>query len=132
LAVIAALLGAGQIEMFAQRIEQGRPRRQLELRLDPVDDQRHWNLVWHWYHIPAPLRRVRSRHLNLHMRCQRTNSDTIPIDDPSLVRGVLPLIRTSFQRARLDHQWERSEVAYALPIQCWAGPRRNHRHRRAY
>ena len=27
LAVIAALLGAGQVEMVAQRVEQGRPRR---------------------------------------------------------------------------------------------------------
>ena len=45
LAVVAALLGSGQIEMVAQRVEQGRPRRHLELPLDAVDDQRNRNFV---------------------------------------------------------------------------------------
>jgi hypothetical protein len=40
LAVIAALLGAGQIEMVAQRVQQSRPRRKLELPFDAVDGQR--------------------------------------------------------------------------------------------
>ena len=47
LAVIAALLGAGQVEMVAQRIEQGRPRRELELSPDAVDDQHYWDLLRH-------------------------------------------------------------------------------------
>ena len=45
LAVVAALLGAGQVEVVAQRVEQGRPRRDLELRLDAVDGQRDRNFV---------------------------------------------------------------------------------------
>ena len=45
LAVIAALLRAGQVEMVAQRVEQGRPRRDIELRLDAVDGQRDWILL---------------------------------------------------------------------------------------
>ena len=40
LAVIAALLGAGQIEMVPQRVQQSRPRRKLELPFDAVDGQR--------------------------------------------------------------------------------------------
>ena len=36
LAVVAALLGAGEVEMVAQRVEQGRPRRDLELRSTPL------------------------------------------------------------------------------------------------
>src|SRR5207244_8421356 len=67
LAMIAALLRAGQVEMVAQRIEQGGPRREFELRLDAVDDQRYWNLVWRWDNTHAPLRRVRARHLHLRM-----------------------------------------------------------------
>jgi len=47
LAVIAALLGGGQVEMVAQRIEQGRPRRELELSPDAVDDQHYWDLLRH-------------------------------------------------------------------------------------
>ena len=65
LAVIATLLGAGQVEMVAQRIEQGRPRRDPELRLDAVYGQRHRNPSRHWDNALAPLWRARSRHLRL-------------------------------------------------------------------
>ena len=45
LAVIAALLGAGEIEMIAQRVEQSRPRRDGKLCRFAVDRQRnrHFN-----------------------------------------------------------------------------------------
>ncbi len=59
LAVIASLLGAGKVEMVAQRIEQSRPRRDTKLRVDAVYDQRHRKLLW----------RAGSRHSNLHMVC---------------------------------------------------------------
>ena len=45
LAVIATLLGAGQVEMLAQRVEQGRPRGNLKLRLLAIDDERYGDLV---------------------------------------------------------------------------------------
>ena len=37
LAVIAALLGAGEVEMIAQRVEQGRPGRNPQRGFDAVD-----------------------------------------------------------------------------------------------
>ncbi len=45
LPVVAALLGAGQVEMVAQRIEQGCPRREVELPRHAVDGERDRNLV---------------------------------------------------------------------------------------
>ena len=36
LAVVAAFLGAGEVEMVAQRIEQGRPRRDGQLAFSPL------------------------------------------------------------------------------------------------
>jgi hypothetical protein len=56
LAVIAALFGAGRVEMVAQRIEQCR-RRNLELRLGAVDVLRHRDRPPGWFFQPAgPLR----------------------------------------------------------------------------
>src|SRR5262249_47242582 len=46
LAVVATLLRAGQIEVLAQCIEQGGPRRHLELLLDVIDDKCDRNLRW--------------------------------------------------------------------------------------
>jgi hypothetical protein len=48
----AALLGAGQIKMVAQCVEQGRPRRHLKLRFNAIDSQRRrsdsaWLLLRH-------------------------------------------------------------------------------------
>ena len=37
LAVVAALLGAGEVEMLAQRVEQRRPGRDAQLVIDAVD-----------------------------------------------------------------------------------------------
>jgi hypothetical protein len=48
LAVITALFRAGQVEMVAQRIEQCRPRREFELLLNAVDEQRHRYILWWW------------------------------------------------------------------------------------
>jgi ribosomal protein S7 len=39
LAVVAAFLGAGQMQVFAQRVEQARPRIELERMNLPVDVQ---------------------------------------------------------------------------------------------
>jgi len=63
LAVIAALLGAGQIEAVPQRIEQGRPRRDLEQPFDAVDDEPYRNFVGHRHGFIDWLR----RHLFLRM-----------------------------------------------------------------
>ena len=41
LPVITALFGARQVEVIAQRVEQGRPRRQFKLPLNAVDGQRY-------------------------------------------------------------------------------------------
>ena len=46
LALIAALLGAGQIEMLAQHVEQASSRARLEIALDAIDDQRDGDPVW--------------------------------------------------------------------------------------
>ena len=44
LAVVAALLGAGEVEMETQRVEQRGPRRDGQLARDPVDMKRDRHL----------------------------------------------------------------------------------------
>ena len=51
LAVVAALLGPGEIEMQAQQVEQRRPRRDREFVLDAIDVQgnRHSRSAFPWF-----------------------------------------------------------------------------------
>ena len=80
LAVIAALLGAGQIEMVAQRVEQGRPRRELELRLDAVDGQRYGILCGTG--IDALRLRLRVRAICISGMAKFHARTAVPIGDP--------------------------------------------------
>src|SRR4051812_39875546 len=64
LAVIAALLGAGQVEPIPQGIEQGRPGRDLEQPFAAVDDEPYRNFVGHRHGSTYWLR----RHLFLRMK----------------------------------------------------------------
>ena len=48
LAVVAALFGAGEVEVVPKRVEQRRPRRRLQLPLLPVDIERNQNLGRRW------------------------------------------------------------------------------------
>src|SRR5262245_60768104 len=64
LAMVAALLGTGQVEAVAQGVEQGRPGRDIDLSLDSVDDQRDRNLGRHRNGCRGgPRRLARPRHL---------------------------------------------------------------------
>jgi hypothetical protein len=58
LAVVAALFGTRKVEMITQQIEQARPRRHPEPRLDAIYDQRQWDLFWYWHYILAQLWRI--------------------------------------------------------------------------
>src|SRR4051794_9269943 len=111
LAVIAALLGAGEVEVIAQRVEQAGPRRDLELRRDAVDDQRQRDRVRRGDRLTR-----RSRALSCHLRLPfaadpirvgpRTNANA-PFDRsvPSrAARSFRALFRGSNRRLRRN-QW---------------------------
>src|SRR5262249_672396 len=55
LAVITALFGAGEVEVFAQSVEQGGPWREIELVCDPVHGERDADLCRGWKFL-GPLR----------------------------------------------------------------------------
>src|ERR1700675_4597383 len=62
LAVVAALFCAGEVEMCAQRIEQGRPWRDAKLGLSSVDDQLDRDFIWRRNGYLG--RRTHSRHVH--------------------------------------------------------------------
>jgi len=87
LPVIAALFCAGEVEMVAQRIEQGCPRREFELPLDTVYGQRYCKLVWSRDDSLASLRRVRSRHMHLRMSRDGSHANA---QQPDPIRNAVP------------------------------------------
>ena len=58
LAVIAALLGAGQVEMVAQGVKERRPRRHRELPFDAVDDEFDGDFLGRRNGLTNPARRA--------------------------------------------------------------------------
>jgi hypothetical protein len=79
LAVIAALFAAGQVEMVAQRVEQGRPRREVEPRLGAVDNEHDRNFIRRRDGLPdRPCRRSFLRHLHSPHSLQKVRAPTRP------------------------------------------------------
>ncbi len=72
LAVIAALFGAGQVEMVAQSVKERRPRRHRELPFDAVDDEFDGNFIGRRNGLTNPARRACWRHMHLHTFCGST------------------------------------------------------------
>ena len=77
LAVITTLLGAGQIQMGAQHVEERGPWRDFELSFDAVDDHRYRHLVGYRKRIPASLRRASSRHRGYSARPRNVKSSIL-------------------------------------------------------
>src|SRR5262249_24905536 len=87
LPVIASLLGAGQIEMIAQCVEERGPWRNAEPPVGAVDVQRYRNLLWHRQTGAArtdsapPLRHALSLHWRLQYR-SRANATMVVVFHP--------------------------------------------------
>ena len=90
LAMIAALLGAGQIKMVPQQVEQGRPRLDLELGCAAVDHQLYCNPI---LYRDGRLSRACLRHFSPPHEWRKVIPQLVasyPINDPCGRWQVLP------------------------------------------